>query len=97
MHELIIIFVDFNLLLDFIAAMEDYVRQSTELTFPPGVEYEDKQCLGIPLIDNTRADGKRSFTVTIVCFDPLVRVVPEYSQHLVYIEDNDGKPYTHIV
>ena len=65
--------------------------QNTELTFPPGVEYGDEQCLGIPLIDNNRADGTRVFTVSIVSFDPLVRVVPEYSQIFIYIEDNDGK------
>ena len=67
--------------------------QNTELTFPPGVEYGDEQCLGIPLIDNNRADGTRVFTVSIVSFDPLVRVVPEYSQKIVY---NDGKLFCYL-
>ena len=70
--------------------------QNTELTFPPGVEYEDQQCLGVPLIDNDRADGTRVFTVSIVSFDPLVRMVPELSQKHVFIEDNDGKILLHL-
>ena len=70
--------------------MEDYVRQNTELTFPPGTQEGDVQCLGIPLIDNNMADGARRFTVSIVSFDPLVRVIPPLSQKEVYIEDNDG-------
>ena len=75
------------------AAMEDYIMQNTELTFPAGTQAGDRQCLGIPLIDNNRADGTRFFTVSIVSFDPLVHVVPEFSQKYVYIEDNDGKPF----
>ena len=67
--------------------------QNTELTFPAGTQDGDVQCLGIPLIDNNIADGNRYFTVSIVSFDPLVRVVPEYSQTFVVIEDNDGKPF----
>ena len=67
--------------------------QNTELTFPAGTQAGDRQCLGIPLIDNNIADGNRYFTVSIVSFDPLVRVVPEYSQTFVVIEDNDGKPF----
>ena len=68
--------------------------QNTELIFPPGTVAGDMQCLGIPIIDNNRADGTRNFFVSLAAFDPLVRVQPIYSIKLVFIVDNDGKPFT---
>lgn len=68
--------------------------QNTELIFPPGTVAGDMQCLGIPIIDNNRADGTRNFFVSLVAFDPLVRILPIYSTKLVFIVDNDGELFT---
>lgn len=71
--------------------MEDYTMRQTELIYPPGTEVNDVQCLGIPILNNNRADGMRKFFVRLVSFDPLVRVVPELENKTVYIIDDDGK------
>ena len=73
------------------AAMEDYTMQQTELIYPPGTEVGDVQCLGIPILNNNRADETRKFSVRLVSFDPLVRVVPELESKTVYILDDEGK------
>ena len=74
----------------FYIAMEDYTRQNTEMIFPPGSQIGDKQCLGVPIIDNDTPDGFRAFIISIASFHPFVRVVRNYGRTLVPITDNEG-------
>ena len=75
--------------------MEDYIMQNTDFTFPPGTLPGDRQCLGIAILDNNRADGNRQFSVNLVSFDPLVRVVENLSRKAILIVDNDGNCLYH--
>ena len=74
-------------------AMKDYTKQQTDLIFTNETQPGDMQCLGVPIIDNNRSDSERFFTVSIVSFVSLVRVVPGYETTTVTILDNDGKKY----
>jgi len=76
-------------------AIQDYVSQRTEFTFPRGTRTGDSQCLGIPIVDNDVPDLMRSFSVEMASVNPLVRVQPGRERKIVGIVDNDRKFSTH--
>lgn len=55
----------------------------------------DKQCLSIPIIDNSIADGDREFTAALITLDPFVRIEPGQENSTIFIIDDDSKNMTY--
>ena len=71
--------------------MEDYITQRTELTYTPGTQVGDVQCLAVPIVDDNVPEPLESFFVNIFSFSPLVRVFPGRETTRISIRDNDSK------
>ena len=73
------------------AAQNDYFLVETDFTFPPGTVITDTQCIGITIANDNIAEPLESFLLSLTSMDPLVRVVPERTNHTFTIFDNDRK------
>ena len=64
-----------------------------ELTFPPGTEIGDTQCLGILIENDNNAESSENFLLNLMPATPLIYIEPERNNYTVTILDND-REYT---
>ena len=67
----------------------DYNFAEAELTFPPGTEIGDTQCLGILIENDNNAEPSENFLLNLMPATPLIYIETERKNYTVTILDND--------